>query len=537
MLPVANGLTNVWPRRWKPGGEENNQPVAELARHWLAATRLSDVSKALFYAGHAGDVALAAYAPLDAVHWYSQALELLSRRAPGNDRERCALMVGIGTAERQAGLSEHRETLREAGRLARELDDRGLLTSVALSRDPGMEIISEVDEDRLAVLQTALKAVGPSDSVDRARLLACLSEEIDQRDLVRRSSVAEEAIDVAHRLGDETTLLAVLILAIPPFARPDNLDRRLEETALALALSDQVRDVSVRFLALALRTIACGESGDFEAVDVCLAEMESIARRTGLPFQWWQVHSQLSCQLLLAGRTEHAQIHANETFSIGTKLGLSVAMVTYGAHQMRICLEQGRLAEVADLVAQALEETPTVPSLRVNVARIHCELGRHDEASALLNADLANDFNDFPFDAAWLYALTVYADCAADMGHSDAAQVLYDKLVPYRQRFVYVTVSDGGAVDRPLGRLSTLLGRYDDAQEQLNQALEMHERIHAPYWIARTRLDLAELSVNRSNWTDTEIAHDLIQDVQRIAHDFGYEGLFPRMEHLLTRLD
>ena len=37
---------------------EDDEHVAELARHWMAATRPSDVTKALHYARRAGDVAL-----------------------------------------------------------------------------------------------------------------------------------------------------------------------------------------------------------------------------------------------------------------------------------------------------------------------------------------------------------------------------------------------------------------------------------------------------------------------------------------------
>ena len=90
---------------------DDDEHVAELARHWMAATRPSDATKALYYARRAGEAALAAYAPIDAVSWYSQALELHSRQALGDERERCVLLVGLGTAQRQAGQSEYRQTL------------------------------------------------------------------------------------------------------------------------------------------------------------------------------------------------------------------------------------------------------------------------------------------------------------------------------------------------------------------------------------------------------------------------------------------
>ena len=184
-----------------------------------------------FYARRAGDAALAAFAPLDAVRWYTQAIELHARQRDRRDdrREehaRCELLTALGAAQRQAGLPEHRDTLREAGRIALRLADRDLLIGVALSRDAGFDSYTEVDPDRLAVLEAALAAVGPADSTTRARLLACLAEEIDPRDAIRRCELAGEAIDMARRTGDDATLLAVLILALNPLLTPDTLDRQ-----------------------------------------------------------------------------------------------------------------------------------------------------------------------------------------------------------------------------------------------------------------------------------------------------------------------
>ena len=145
-------------------GSQNEQ-VVELAHHYVAATRPSDATKAVRYARLAGDLALAAYAPLDAAAWYSRGLELLARQSRVDESERCTLLIGLGAAQRQAGSPEHRETLREGGRVACRIGDRELLVEVALSRDPGFEAQSAVDPDRLAVLEAALEAVGPADSV------------------------------------------------------------------------------------------------------------------------------------------------------------------------------------------------------------------------------------------------------------------------------------------------------------------------------------------------------------------------------------
>ena len=91
------------------GGEEPDHPAA-LARHWLAAGPQTDGTKAAYYAGRAGQVALAAYAPADAVAWFLQVLEVLDRHdAP--EAERGRLLVELSIAQNHAGMPEHRRTL------------------------------------------------------------------------------------------------------------------------------------------------------------------------------------------------------------------------------------------------------------------------------------------------------------------------------------------------------------------------------------------------------------------------------------------
>ena len=58
--------------------------MGELARHWFRATQPIDLTKAISYSRQAGDAALAALAPADALRYYAQALDLYPQ-APDPD--------------------------------------------------------------------------------------------------------------------------------------------------------------------------------------------------------------------------------------------------------------------------------------------------------------------------------------------------------------------------------------------------------------------------------------------------------------------
>ena len=132
--------------------------LAELAHHWVAATRPTDLSKALQYVRRAGDAALAALAPLDAIRWYEEALDLVERE-PNPDRLTQAKLLGaLGTAQRLAAQPEYQATLVEAGTLARELNDSCALVLAALGfRQVGLHMVG--DDLLKPIVQAALDSL------------------------------------------------------------------------------------------------------------------------------------------------------------------------------------------------------------------------------------------------------------------------------------------------------------------------------------------------------------------------------------------
>lgn len=85
-----------------------------------------------------------------------------------------------------------------------------------------------------------------------------------------------------------------------------------------------------------------------------------------------------------------------------------------------------------------------------------------------------------------------------------------------------------GPVALHLATLSTVLGRYDDAEEQFGLALVLSERLGAPYWTARTEIELASMMGRRSDSVDRQ-GDRLLRHVTQLANDYGFGGLLPRI--------
>ena len=126
--------------------------MGELARHWFSATQPTDLTKAIDYSRQAGDAALSALAPADALRYYAQALDLYPQATDPDPVLGLDLTIGLGTAQRQTGDPAFRGTLLGAARRAADLGDTERLVAAALANDRGwISAIGVIDADKVEV--------------------------------------------------------------------------------------------------------------------------------------------------------------------------------------------------------------------------------------------------------------------------------------------------------------------------------------------------------------------------------------------------
>jgi tetratricopeptide (TPR) repeat protein len=124
--------------------------------------------------------------------------------------------------------------------------------------------------------------------------------------------------------------------------------------------------------------------------------------------------------------------------------------------------------------------------------------------------------------------MTTCAEICARLGETQAAQRLYERLAPWHDQFTFVNLSVVGSVALYLGMLATTLGRYEQAEAHFAEALQVHERMGAPYGVACTHLELAGMVLARRGSGDLERATVLLGQVDAIAAQLGFDGLHPQ---------
>ena len=496
--------------------------VGELARHWFAATQPIDLAKAISYSRQAGDAALSALAPANALSYYTQALDLTGQADDSDPIVALDLAVGLGTAQRLTGDPAFRDTLLDASRRAAALDDTERLVAAALANNRGAESSpGEVDGERVAVLEAALVALGPVETADRARLLATLAVELAYcGDITRISTLADDAVALARCLDDPATLAHALNAHHIALRLPETLTARLDTTREAIALADAAGDPWTRFIALRQRLGTAIETGDGVERRRCATECHAIATRVGQPYLAWVDAQNCATRLLLDGDPEGAEATAEEALAIGTESGEPDAFTIYGVQLLDVRIHQGRTEELVDLVAEAVAESPGLPALRAALARGYLDAGRGDDARALLEASAAVDFADLPRDELWLVGMSMWAHVAVGLGLTGAAALLEDILTPWAGQVPTAVVAVSESVDQCLGELAALLGRAADADVHFAAAEALARRLEAPFYVARALLERARLATATD--VGAEAAPGRLAEALDLAEQHGY---------------
>jgi class 3 adenylate cyclase len=509
-----------------------------LAHHWARASApAADTTRAVDYATRAGDRALAQLAHHEAVVYYRQALDLLDAAETRSiTLQRCDLLLMLGEAQRQAGEPAYRETLLSAAWMAEKLGETERLAraAVANTRAPFPSRLDTPDPDRIDVLQRAAAALRDREDGLRARVLAVLAlESLRQGPLDERRRISDEAMAIARRLDDVSTLVSVLIARYFTIAVPATIDERLRDTGECLRLAARIEDPAVTAQASMLRYRATMESGDADEADRCLELFERAATEAGQPSLRWMSQTYRAGRLKMRGRLDEAERVIAKASDLAEELGQPDARTFYVTQMFYLRFEQGRLPEFEEGLALVAPVIGGWSFFRAMAVLLDCEAGRHQRARSEYEVLADEGFAAVPLDWAWLMTLATLAEAAVRLGDEHGAATLARLLAPCSNQVIGMGSFWLHSVAHALGMLATLLRRFDDAEAHFAAAATLHTRIAAPAWLARTRLEWARMVLARRDPGDAERARELLAQALATARELGLATVERRAVQLL----
>jgi tetratricopeptide (TPR) repeat protein len=507
-----------------------------LAHHWARASApAADNARAVDYATRAGDRALAQLAHDEAAAYYRQALELREVAGAPSDLQHCALMISLGEAQRRAGDPVHRDTLLEAGRLAQQLRDACLVARAALANQRTLfSRLGAVDGERVAALEAALEAVGPSDSTERAQLLAALASELhfagDER---RRVELGREGLAIARRLGDITTLAEALVALWLAILDPTAASERSQLAGELAVIAQRIGDPVLEFYAGFARFLTGSEQGDMAAADQGLTTCTRIADGLGQPLLRWRAAYLRTHRAFVDGRLDDVERRAEEALRFGEAAGQPDAAAFSDIYLLRIL--QDRADEAVELIRPLTEQFAGATAYPAALAWACAEAGRVEEARAIVARLRGETFGDLPRDYLWSYTLVVLSRACARLGDASGAEELYDLLRPHQATIVIGQSVWLGPIAYDLGLLAATLGRYADADAHFTEAVETHLRLGVQGMLAHTRLEWARTLLARGHPPDAERARDLLAQARATARDLGLGNIEQHAVALLQK--
>ena len=524
-------------RRHRRVGEalEAAQPddVVALAHHFgLAASGGRNVETAARYHVAAARQAQLALASDDAKRLAEAGLELLE--GVDDDELWCDALTCLGRAERTLGSGEHREHLIDAARRAERIGDVERLVTAVLANGGGVGDVTGMDTERIELLDAALEAIGPNDSEDRARLLVLLANELGAfvgGASDRAFPLADEALEVARRVGDPQTLSFVLHVHFEATWVPRTRTRRLALAAENVVLAEALDDPVALGGALHNQGFVQAEYGELEAMSDAMERAGAIGEEYGIGNLRRSVPLIRAAKALNDGRLDEAEALADEALHAFLETGHRSAFAFYAGALIGIRRDQGRLAELAPLLAQTAQDNPNLPALQAARCMVHADLDQLEEADEILRTLSVDGFSSLPYDWLWLGSLCHCAEASVRLGDRATASVLLDLLSPFADHFAMLVVPIG-ATARLTGALATTLGRYDEADRWLSDAAAMEERTGSVACLARTRVDWARMLLTRRGPTDAERAAGLLEQALATATSNGLATVERRVREL-----
>jgi len=523
-LRAAHALEEAYPDRLE-------DYAADLAYHYREAGEGAPAETAYRWTVKAAQLAMAAYAPAEAVALYRSALELAD--AVGLSRgEKAALLWDLGLAQHVAGdLEGHIQSSEEA---AREFEAAGDVAGAARAYSWLAGYLGWQGRVRrgLQFAEKGLELVGPADRAERAMLLAYHA--IDSLCIHRFDTAFEEVAEaesLAEHVTDPWTLghvfngIAYLYwLACFPQKAQEACDRAAAafEAAGEVALSCYPRLWSLLSATARGRVSAGGP----EWADLHRMSEQRLAFRPAYTAALY-----VAWQRLLAGDLAEAERIGEETLTLASEMGV-FGIVPLLLEQSAVLMTLTRRYDEAEARLAALEATVRRPGGWLAGSwpyRIRLRLEKGDTASA---RELLADRPQWPFEeplsVGGAHNLLACGEALAELGETEGLDACYQRLRELNGRGIEVL---GPLVPRVIAMLDAVSRRWDDATTYFEKALSLARRLGYRLELAATLLPYARMRLARAAPGDAEAATAMLNEALQLYQDIG---LPQRVEKVLA---
>jgi tetratricopeptide (TPR) repeat protein len=515
--------------------------LPQLAHHFLQASRLGQIDKAIDYAVRAAERADQLLAFEEAVGQYTAVLRVLERRQPPDPAKHCELLLTLGDVQVKAGLADlARESFIQAATLATQLGSAESLARAALGLGAGTvtrtRLGQAIDDVQIRLLREALDRAGDRESPLHGRLLAQLALALYHAP-EERAVLSEQAVMVSRRVGDPAALLAALYSRCVALEGFNSAHERLELAAEIVQVADRAGDPE-----MALRGhFRCYrehmELCDMAGVERELEQYTRLAERLRQPRYLWVVPYCRASLALFRGQFQESELALREALTIGRRAQdpnctLFCSIVTY---TLSFC--RGALDDVERMLKGIIEKYPSTSlAWRLQLTRLYCYVDRLDEARREYEPLAARDFDDLYIDGSYVSTLVGLCTIAWYLDDRRRVEKIAQRLEPFRGLTVVAGNSGiaGGPATAGLAVAAAALGRWDEAEASFEEASATSRRLGSKPWTVWTTALYLRMLALSGRPGDQQRARARLPQALAQSHEIGMDWIMMPVEHLLS---
>jgi predicted ATPase/DNA-binding CsgD family transcriptional regulator len=505
------------------------QRLTELAYHFA---RSGDHLRGADYAQRAAQLAMAAYAPEEALAHYRAVVELTA----ADDPQRGATLTDMGDAATLAGArddavaafaaaqdwhersGDHVAAARAAHRLGQVWWQR---EAIPQAREAFEAALALLDGQPLAETVYAL--------VDLSSLLG-----LSQHQYTAALAYARQALTIAERLGVDDLLASASRALGNLLARMNQLPEGLDLLRRALDLAIATDNLAEAAESCACLRMACAWNGECRQAIAYARQEIDLARRCHAHYLLRHVYTHLTVMYALAGELAEAESAYTEARAVVERLAAPEAGAYFDLIAGIVPMARGDYAASELRTIRAIEEfraaNPDTLVWYLGILAVICaRQGKERETLAAIDeAEAAIAM--VPSDSmASMLPLSSIVDAAFFIGEGQRVAHHYAQLKPFRGQFHNALVS------RLLGQIETLQGNFAAAHVSLGEAEMMARREEIRFELAQTLIAQADLAVAEGGRGARARAREKLTEAQALYIEFGNETEVRRMDEALRR--
>lgn len=487
--------------------------LVELAHHAYEGALAGTNEKAVSYSMSAAQLLRRQYAYEESARHYRRALDVMGH---GQQTLVCRAQLGLAEVLACSGAMKSAEDqFWHALSSARSLESGGVEEASELFVRAVLGL-SQPEETVGVALSTELidlleQSLSKAKGLSRVRVLGRLAVALYwAQDVERGLALAAEAVRLARELGDPGRIAMALLSRRETAWSPSNLEERLQdaEEVIRIARSGGHRELLVEGLGARI-----GDTMEIHGLQGVQDDIRRFTAEVGKLQQPRYLWRAAALQGLLAwsiGNFAEADAQIRKTADLGSRTrGLRPEQVV-AVQTWRLRADQGMVKEIKGQLETFVETSPRIPAWRCALAHACCEIRRRSEAARHFSQLAATGFTALPPDRYWIAATCLASEVCAALGDRKNADVLYNLLHPYADRYVVVgpTAACLGSVARYLGLLASTMKRWSVADAHFQAALKANA--HIKPMLVRTQYEYASMLLKRGRKSDKRTAHALL---------------------------